>query len=143
MTFSFNLDEQIFLKNDKTNKVYTLTLNKDKQYNVTREWTIPNQTSLAIKTDSFALFKQAAEFMENHYNERIEHGYVEVMRRQGVIKKSTLVEKHKVTEVVKQRDPVYENSVTGQAPGKRIEDLIKSRHQTTIADRMNFGNKNK
>lgn len=138
--FTFNVDEQIFLRNDKTNKVYTLTINRtdrSSSYDVTREWTVPNQTQLAQKTDRFMMFKQAAQFMEKHYNERIANGYIEVMRKTGVIKKAAKIESHKGTEIVTVDD---KTTVTGPTQGQKIENMIQSRHRTTIHERINFTN---
>lgn len=136
MSFSFNLDEQIFLRNDQTNKVYTLTLNRNKNpttYDVTREWTVPNQQQLASKTDRFPIFKQAAEQMEKLYTERIENGYIEIMRRQGIIKSATKIDIHKWTETI---NPIRADIVTGKSPGKQLEQAVQSRQRTGIFDRI-------
>lgn len=142
---SFNMDEQIFLKNDKTNKVYTLTLNKiEKTYDITREWTVPGQSVLASKTDKFPLFKQAAELMEHLYNDRIKNGYVEVMRRQNVKKRSPQINKHSGLETNKDYIPVDEKTtVTGVQPGQYLQNIIQSRHRTTIHDRIGVLNRKK
>lgn len=138
---NFSIDEQIFFKNDKTNKVYTLTLNqndKPKTYDVTREWTVPNQAHLASKTDKFPIFRQAAELMDHLYNERIKKGYIEVMRRQGIKKQSGKIEKHLGTETRNDYAPTPDQPVTSIAPGKQVENAIQSRHVTTIQDRLQF-----
>lgn len=136
---NFNLDEQIFLKNDTTNKVYTLTINKNENqrgYNVTREWTVPDKDQLASKTDSFPMFIQAAELMEHLYTERIQHGYIEVMRRQGIKKRATEVARHKIGDSSFASIP----NVT-PPPGPTMVDKMNARHTTTITDRMSFGKK--
>lgn len=128
---SFNIDEQIFMRNDKTDKVYTLTLNKNSgRYDVTREWTIPNQSQLASKTDSFPLFKQAAEFIEKHYKERIQNGYIEVMRRVGVVKINSTKEQHKISEIIIPPDKPPSNT--------NIYTSLQARHRTGIHDRLDF-----
>ena len=139
MNFTFNLDEQIFMRNDKSNKVYTLTINRGETpapYEVTREWTVPNQDQLASKTDSFPLFKQAAEFMQKHYNERLVNGYIEIMRREGIKKRGAKVEKHKGNEKISTIPD--EQKITGTQPGKIVQDSIHSRQRTSIHDRLEF-----
>lgn len=135
MSFSFNMDDQIFLRNDQTNKIYTITINRNKNptsYNVTREWSVPNQTQLASKTDRFLIFKQAAEHIEKLYNERIKNGYIEVMRRQGVIKQNIKTEKPGAMPITLDR----EDAVTGQPVGRQLETNFQSRHRTGISDRI-------
>lgn len=144
MILNFNIDEQIFLKNDKTEKVYTLTLNRSSKpiaYDVTREWTIPNQTQLASKTDRFTMFKQAAEFIEKQYRERIENGYAEIMRKQDVIKQSQKIETHKISE--KPAKPNLTDSTVDRnktSPGRLLENSIQKRLITGITDRIKFSN---
>lgn len=138
---TFNLDEQIFLKNDTTSKVYTLTLNQSAQaYDVTREWTIPGQPVLATKTDRFMNFKQAIDFLDLHFKERIANGYIEIMRRTGIKKTSNKIEKHKhVEKIGKQEDgPIAPN-----LPGLKVEERIMARQITSIHDRIGILKNNK
>lgn len=142
--FSFSLDEQIFLRNDTDNKVYTLTINrheKTKSYDVTREWTIPNSNQLASKTDRFPLFKQAADLFESLYQERIKHGYTEVVRRAGIKKTATKIDTHKIFETKRdfvpnapKPDQIAQSATP--APGRNIASDFQSRHVTGIHDRI-------
>lgn len=140
--FSFNLDEQIFLRNEETNKTYTITVNKhENAYDVTREWSVPKQDILAAKTDRFSRFTDAAKLARQLYDERIANGYTEIMRRHGVAKRGQKVEKHGAKASTEVPPPTPDTAVTGPKPGSIVENMIRKRHITTLDERIAFSKK--
>lgn len=135
MKFNFALDEQIILRNMQSNKTYALTINQyGRAFDVTREWTVPNQEELASKTDRFYTMPQAAKLLQELYETRVRNGYQEILRRPNMKKSASKVETHKV-ELAKSDIP--QQPVTS-VPGQRIDRMITERQKTGIFDRIKY-----
>jgi hypothetical protein len=128
LSFNFGLDEQIVLRNDKTQKTYALTINQyGRQFDVTREWSIPGQSDLVSKTDRFFLLPQAAKHLQVLYDERLKNGYKEVMRRPNIKKSASKVEVHKM-----------ELETPTTQTNQKVGDMLISRQRTGLTDRIKY-----